>query len=76
MKKTFLRYLKLQPQDEVVFLNKKQRNYHSGYDGDFSIIPNFSDVFESTKSDDSIGVAGIIGSIDYNKQTHVSIERH
>ena len=67
---------KLQPHwDEVVFLNKKQRNYHSGYDGDFSIIPNFSDVFESTKSDDSIGVAGIIGSIDYNKQTHVSIER-
>lgn len=67
---------KLQPHwDEVVFLNKKQRDYHNGYNGKFSIIPNFSDYFESEKSDSSIGVAGIIGSIDYNKQTHVSVER-
>jgi hypothetical protein len=61
--------------DEVVFLNKKQRDYHSGYNGEYSIIPNFSDYFEVVKSDESIGVAGIIGSIDYNKQTHISIER-
>ena len=61
--------------DEVVFLNKKQRDYHSGYNGEYSIIPNFSDYFEVVKSDESMGVAGIIGSIDYNKQTHISIER-
>lgn len=61
--------------DEVVFLNQKQRNYHSGYNGNYSIIPNFSDFFQCNKLESSKGVAGIIGSIDYNKQTHVSIER-
>jgi hypothetical protein len=61
--------------DEVVFLNQKQRNYHLGYNGEYSIIPNFSDVFECNKLESSKGVAGIIGSIDYNKQTHISIGR-
>ena len=67
---------KLQPHwDEVVFLNKKQRNYHNGYNGKHSIIPNFNDMYEVIKTKDSVGVTGIIGSIDYNKQTHVSIQR-
>ncbi len=61
--------------DEVVFLNQKQKNYHSEYNGNYSVIPNFPDIFQCNKLESSKGVAGIIGSIDYNKQTHVSIER-
>lgn len=61
--------------DEVIFLNLKHRNYHSKYQGPYSIIPNFNDTYEVVKTKDSVGVAGIIGSIDYNKQTHESIQR-
>lgn len=61
--------------DEVVFLNNKHKNYHSGYDGKYTIIPNFKEFFEVSKTKDSINTAGIIGSIDINKQTHKSIER-
>lgn len=61
--------------DEVVFINDKQREYHSAYKGPYSIIPNLRQELTST---DKIGldrVAAVIGSIDYNKQTHTSIER-
>jgi hypothetical protein len=62
--------------DEVVFLNEKQRNYHYGYTGKYSIIPNLKEVLENNpKSPETKGVAGIIGSIDENKQTHVSIHK-
>jgi hypothetical protein len=61
--------------DEVVFLNEKHRNYHNLYDNAYSIIPNLRpNLIKSNK----IGlekIAGIIGSFDDNKQTHVSIKR-
>tara|TARA_R100000315_G_C5233814_1_gene144887 strand:+ start:483 stop:1277 length:795 start_codon:yes stop_codon:yes gene_type:complete len=60
--------------DEVVFLNKKQQQYHSKYTGKYTIIPNLAEELKANpKPNDNI--AGIIGSIDENKQTHVSIER-
>ena len=62
--------------DEVVFLNKKQREYHNRYKGRYNIIPNLKEVLENKpKSPETKGVAGIIGSIDENKQTHISIQK-
>tara|TARA_R100000900_G_scaffold111578_1_gene87076 strand:+ start:773 stop:1558 length:786 start_codon:yes stop_codon:yes gene_type:complete len=62
--------------DEVVFLNKKQREYHNRYKGRYNIIPNLKEVLENNpKSPETKGVAGIIGSIDENKQTHISIQK-
>ena len=62
--------------DEAVFLNEKQRKYHAGYHGKYSIIPNLKEeLSKSEKTEDVLKVAGIIGSFDENKQTHISIER-
>lgn len=62
--------------DEVVFLNKTQKKYHSKYDGKFSFIPNIKEsLVMNEKSEDVKGVAGVVGSIDENKQTHTSIRR-
>jgi hypothetical protein len=61
--------------DEVIFLNQKQVDYHRDYKGKYRIIPNLR---EELKKSDKTGlekIAGIIGSVDENKQTHVSIER-
>ncbi len=62
--------------DEVVFLNDKHRNYHKDYKSKFRIIPNLKEqLVKRVISDDEPKVAGIIGSFDENKQTHISIER-
>ncbi len=62
--------------DNVVFLNEKQRKYHKDYFGPYEIIPNVKVHFEKNpKSEEAKKTAGIIGSFDVNKQTHISIER-
>lgn len=61
--------------DEVVFINEKQRNYHSSYKGPYTIIPNIKQELQPTVKTSVEGIAAVIGSIDYNKQTHISIER-
>lgn len=62
--------------DEVVFLNNKQREYHSEYNGEFRIIPNLKEVLKKKENTtDNKKIAGVIGSIDENKQTHLSIQR-
>jgi hypothetical protein len=61
--------------DEAVFLNQKHREYHNEYNGSFRIIPNLK---EELKISDKTGldkIAGIIGTFDENKQTHISIIR-
>jgi len=61
--------------DEVIFLNQRHKDYHADYTGKSRIIPNLK---EPLLKSDKIGlekIAGIIGSIDENKQTHISIER-
>ena len=61
--------------DEVIFLNEKHREYHKDYTGNFRIIPNLK---ENLIKKDKTGlekIAGVIGSFDENKQTHVSIMR-
>jgi hypothetical protein len=61
--------------DEIVFLNPEHREYHKEYNGKWSIIPNLTQKLEFKNKPELDKIAGIIGSFDYNKQTHVSIER-
>lgn len=62
--------------DKVIFINETQRQYHSGYIGDYSIIPNLKEnLIKKEKDPKTKEIAAIIGSIDENKQTHVSIDR-
>lgn len=61
--------------DTVVFLHDEHRNYHNTYNGNFTIIPNLKETLISVEKNSVSNIAGIIGSIDENKQTHVSIGR-
>ena len=61
--------------DVCVFLHEEHRKYHSEYKGEFTIIPNIKE--DLVMSDKSLvsNIAGIIGTIEDRKQTHVSIQR-
>lgn len=62
--------------DVAIFLNEKHRKYHSDYKNNYLIIPNLKDEsLISVEKPNLDKVAGVIGSIDENKQTHVSIQR-
>ena len=61
--------------DEAVFLNKRHKEYHSDYTGANTIIPNLLEPMIKRDKSALSKIAGIIGSMDVNKQTHVSIER-
>ncbi len=61
--------------DEVVFVTKDQQSYHKDYNGSFRIIPNVMEKIVTEKKSELDKIAAIIGSIDPNKQTHVSIYR-
>lgn len=61
--------------DEVIFINQKHRYYHSDYTGRFRIIPNLKAPLLKSDKTGLEKIAGIIGSFDENKQTHISIER-
>jgi hypothetical protein len=64
--------------DTVVFNHDEHRNYHSKYDGPYVLIPNPKDVsnpLKPTIKPEKDLVAGIIGSIEDRKQTHVSIQK-
>ena len=61
--------------DEVVFLHDKHREYHNRYLGKFSIIPNLKENLFSIEKPELDKVAGIIGTIEDRKQTHISIQR-
>jgi hypothetical protein len=61
--------------DFVVFLNERHRNYHSEYKNKFHIIPNLKENLICRDKTGLEKIAGIIGSFDENKQTHVSIQR-
>lgn len=63
--------------DSVVFLHEKHREYHSDYKGKYHLIPNLKTPL--IPKDPLIyipkNVAGVIGSIEPRKQTHISIQR-
>ena len=61
--------------DEVIFLNQRHRDYHNDYKGNFRIIPNLKTPLIKKDKTGLEKIAGIVGSFDENKQTHISIER-
>jgi hypothetical protein len=61
--------------DELVFINEEQRQYHNRYNGTYSIIPNLKEHLDLIDKPELELVAGVIGTIDINKQTHISIQR-
>lgn len=61
--------------DEVVFINQRHRDYHIDYTGKFRIIPNLKRPFNKSDKTGLEKIAGVIGSFDDNKQTHISIKR-
>jgi hypothetical protein len=61
--------------DEVVFLNKRHREYHNEYKGKYTITPNLRARFIHRDKTGIEKIAGVIGSFDENKQTHISIQR-
>ena len=61
--------------DDVVFINEKHKLYHNDYKGKSRIIPNLKASFNKSDKTGLEKVAGIIGSFDENKQTHISIQR-
>jgi hypothetical protein len=61
--------------DFVIFLNERHRTYHNEYKNDFYIIPNLKENLIHRDKTGLEKIAGIIGSFDENKQTHVSIQR-
>lgn len=61
--------------DLIHFINENQREWHS-VDFPSVIIPNvYDDLVTGKKRKSSAGVAGVIGSLDSNKQADVSIRR-
>jgi hypothetical protein len=61
--------------DEVVFLNENHKSYHKDYSGNYKIIPNLNSNLTPKDKQELYKIAGVIGSFDDNKQTHVSIQR-
>lgn len=61
--------------DVAVFVNEQHRQMHKDYRGRFAIIPNLVEELRPIPKEGLEMVAGVIGSIEVRKQTHVSIER-
>ena len=74
-----LNKLDLSQYDCVHFLNEQQRDWHlNDVDQDVNhvIIPNvYDNLVKNKKPHTSRGVAGVVGSVDKNKNTHKSIEK-
>ena len=61
--------------DTVVFLHNQHRDYHSDYKNDYVIIPNIKESLVLSDKSNVKNIAGIVGTIEERKQTHVSIQR-
>lgn len=61
--------------DEAIFLHNEHQRYHSDYKGSYSIIPNFKENLVISNKTGKENIAGVIGTIEDRKQTHVSIIR-
>ena len=60
--------------DKIHFVSEQQKNWHGAITAPSEVIPNFlPDLLPNSKA--SKNVAAVIGSIDPNKQTHLSIHR-
>jgi len=60
--------------NKIIFVNEKQRAFHK-YNGNYDIIPLFKPELPICYKEENKKVAAVIGSIDENKQTDISIMR-
>jgi hypothetical protein len=61
--------------DEAIFLHEEHRKYHSEYTGKYQIIPNIKEPLKLSDKSNVKNIAGIIGTIEDRKQTHLSIQQ-
>jgi len=61
--------------DKLIFLHDEHRKYHSKYTGEYDIIPNLKEDLVKREKSELSKIAGIVGSIEDRKQTHLSIQR-
>ena len=61
--------------DIATFQNQEHRDYHNGYRGESECVPNIREPLLKIDKTELEMVAGIIGSIEDRKQTHISIQR-
>lgn len=61
--------------DTCVFLHDEHRKFHKDYTGKYVLIPNLKEDLKPKEKYELDLVAGIIGSIEDRKQTHLSIKR-
>lgn len=60
--------------DEIIFLHQNHKDYHWRYTGKYSLIPNLKENLHAIEKEHLDKVAGIIGTIEPRKQTHLSIQ--
>jgi hypothetical protein len=60
--------------DSIHYLNERQKQWHGVEHNNF-ICPNAHEEFLDLNNRPKHKIAGVIGSIDENKQTHISIKR-
>lgn len=60
--------------DTCVFLHEEHRKFHKEYDGEYVFIPNLKETLHSIEKNELELVAGVIGTIEDRKQTHLSID--
>lgn len=61
--------------DEAIFSHQQHKDYHFEYKGKYSLIPNLKENLVAKEKTALDKVAGIIGSVEHRKQTHISIQR-
>lgn len=61
--------------DTCIFLHEEHKKYHNQYQGESVIIPNLKENLLPSDKSKVQNIAGIIGSIEERKQTHISIKR-
>lgn len=61
--------------DKCVFLHEEHRQFHKEYIGEYVIIPNLKENLKYKEKPNLDLIAGVIGSIEDRKQTHISIKR-
>lgn len=60
--------------DKIIFSTEENRKFHS-YTENYAIIPNIKSELHISKKDNVKDVAGVIGTIEPRKQTHLSIKK-
>jgi hypothetical protein len=60
--------------DKIHFVSENQKNFHNVNHPSF-VIPNILDDLKSSNKKPKEKIGGIIGSIDNNKQVHISIKK-